>query len=110
MKINDLQRVLLNTYEGGRWAHIMRSDDYRDCDDMLFKAAFEQLGDDCIIEAHDKGLPVAVIAGARLGRMIASLNSLIPSVYDGRVVINMEPPKSEPLIAATPMAPEPAHA
>lgn len=93
MKINTLQQILLAQYQGGKFAHIKRTDDYRDCDDLIFKGLFEALDDQCILEANEKGISPFIIAARRLSNISAHVNALIPSLYTGVVPMSAQEPE-----------------
>ena len=94
MKINDLQALLLQSYQGGKFAHIKRIDDFRDCEDLIFKGLFNMLGDECILDARAKGIDPAAMAAQLLGNVSAHVNAMIPVVYTG--VVPMSAPAREP--------------
>lgn len=83
MKLNDLQRLLCDSYDGGKFAHIQRIDDFRDCDDLIFKGLFNMLGDECILEARAKGIDPASMAARLLSNVSAHVNAMIPVIYTG---------------------------
>lgn len=89
MKINDLQGLLLQSYKGGAYAHIKRIDDYRDCEDLIFKGLFDLMGDDCILEARAQGINPANMAARRLSEISGYVNAMIPAIYTGVVPMSL---------------------
>lgn len=73
MKMNDLQKTLLQTYAGGEFAHIQRGEDLRDCGDGLLKFLFEELDNDCYAEAERLGVAAQQLACKRLGTAMGNV-------------------------------------
>jgi hypothetical protein len=74
MRINELQRVLLDTYADGEFAHLKRSEDLRECGDGLLKFLFYELDEDCSLEAEDRALDAVAVATQRLLTAVAQIN------------------------------------
>ena len=71
MKVNKYQRILLNTYEGGKFAHFTELHEINNAGDILFAFLFAELSDakgcDSLEEAKDR---------------IARVSNLIEDVWD----------------------------
>lgn len=81
MKPNGMQQVLMKEYEGGAFADLKRGEDLRNCGDSLFQFLYEELGDDCILEAKDAGVPAATLAAQRLNNASVQIQHIIGCLY-----------------------------
>jgi len=80
MKVNALQQTLLDTYAGGEYKDMQRSEDLRDCGDTLLRFLFSELDEACYNESASTGIPVLIIASNRLMNAteeLVRLNSVI---------------------------------
>lgn len=89
MKPNTLQRILMNTYQNGVFAHLKRDEDLRECGDLAFKAMYYELDDDCILEAKARGIDPALLATQRLNTMLSDIGLVIGQVSAG---VQLVPP------------------
>lgn len=83
MKPNTLQRILMDTYQNGEFAHLQRNEDLRECGDMLFKTLYYELDDDVILEARDRGLDPALLAVQRLNTLLSDIGLIIGTLGAG---------------------------
>ena len=83
MKPNTLQRILMNTYKNGEFAHLKRNEDLRECGDMLFKFLYHELDDDVILEARERGLNPALLAVRRLNTALSDIGHVIGQISSG---------------------------
>lgn len=80
MKMNDLQKKLLATYEGGDYAHIQRGEDLRNCGDTLLQFLFAELDDDVFKEAAERGEPPETVAARRLNRAAIQIMDVLTAL------------------------------
>ena len=83
MKPNTLQRILMNTYQNGVFAHLKRNEDLRECGDMLFKFLYHELDDDVILEARERGLNPALLAARRMNSALSDIGYVIGALGAG---------------------------
>ena len=83
MKPNTLQRILMNTYCNGEFAHLKRGEDLRECGDMLFKFLYHELDDDVILDAKARGISPALLAVQRLNTALSDIGHVIGAISAG---------------------------
>jgi hypothetical protein len=83
MKPNTLQRILMDTYRGGEFAHLKRGEDLRECGDTLFTFLYYELDDDVILSAKARGISPALLAVQRLNTALSDIGHVIGVISTG---------------------------